>query len=535
MEALRRTWRQFAELYGSMAPSQRGTLLVIPLMVLGAFYLLVFKNDSSSYVALSWGKVFTSEELVSAEQTLIEAGLANFERRGQRIMVPQSDVERANAALLEAGTLPENSTSELERQLQKASFMTPATQLQAMMDVALKKELGNLIQAVPDVERAGVTIARPSKRRWNGSDAVTATVSVLPRRGRELSSQLVQSIRWAVASGVPDLKPENVTVLDQSKGIAHKAEQHDDPFDSRLLVRKTQFEERFQSTIAAALAHIPDVQVTVSVDLDNIKSSVMREQTVKPKETVSLQQSEQTRTDVLSEQMTRAEPGVIPNAPQSLETQGGDEKRRNLEERTSSSTVAASFSISEQEFVAAVPKAVQVSIGIPHDYFRNVALKQGLSDGETDEAKAAFQAAVTQIQQKEEENARQTARTLLPGEPPDSAIDVRTIFPIDPEVTEVEVPLTDNVANVVSNWGGAIGLTCFALWALWMLNRSTPRIPEEILAAPQKLAIQRDEDGEAAAQQPAVQLNERDRLQTVVRDNPEMAAAVLRTWIESDK
>lgn len=534
MEALQRTFKQFLELYGSMTASQRATLVVVPLMILGAFYFLVFDGKTSSYVALSWGKVFTSNELVSAEQTLIEAGLNDFERRGQRIMVPASQVERYNAALLEAGTLPDNSTSELEKQLQKASLWTTASQFQAMMDVALKNELSAVVQAVDDIERARVTWARPTSRRrfGGGQQPVTATVSVRPRRGRNVSEQLVQSIRWAVAAGVPDLKPENVTVFDESSGMAHKANQPGDPFDNRLLTRKTQFEQRYQNMIAAALTHIPEVQVTVSVDLENIKSSVVREQTVNPKETVSLHQSEQTRTDAVRQQTALAEPGAASNQPQSLQTRGEDQKSRNLEERTSSSTVAASFSVSEQEFIAAMPKAVQVSIGIPDDYFRSVALKNGVNEGDSDESKQKFQTAVDEIGKEELASVRQTAKTLLPANTPETAIDVRAVHPIAAEITEASVPLTETVTNVTSKWGGAAGLALFALWALWMLNRSVPKLPEESAEPVQKLALHPDvEEEESPAENRAPEPTERDRMQAVVRDNPEMAAAVLRGWI----
>jgi len=538
METVRRTLKQFLELYGSMTASQRGTLIVVPLMILGAFYFLVFQGNTSSYVALSWGKVFTSEELVSAEQTLIEAGLTEFERRGQRIMVPAADVERYNAALLEGGTLPDNSTSELERQLQKASLWTTASQFQAMMDVALRKELSAVVQAAADVERAGVTVARPSRRRRFGAGPapVTAIVNVRPRRGRELSEQLVQSIRFAVAGGVPDLKPEHVTVFDESRGIAHRGEQPDDPFDNRLLTRKTQFEQRYQNMIVGALSHIPDVQVTVSVDLDNIKSSKVREQAVNPKETVSLQQTEQSRTDAVAERVVLAEPGVVPNGPDTVNNAGNDQRSRNLEERTTTSTTVASFSLSEQEFIAAMPKAVQVSIGIPDDYFRSVALKQGLTEGETDDSKSEFQLAVDGIRTAEVESARVTAKTLLPGTPPDTAIDVRSIHPIDPQVVEPVIPLTETVTSAVSQWGGAIGLALFALWALRLLNRSMPDIPEESPAIAQTtLPLDEAEEEQEPADRPDQEPNNRDRMQSVVRDNPEMAAAVLRGWIHSPK
>src|SRR5215207_2686164 len=100
MDALKRTWQQIGDLSRAMSPSQRLTLVAVPVVLLAAFGVLVWQGNRSANVPLSWGKVFTIEELRSAEQTLIEAGLSDFRTEGQRILVPAGKVEQYNAALL---------------------------------------------------------------------------------------------------------------------------------------------------------------------------------------------------------------------------------------------------------------------------------------------------------------------------------------------------------------------------------------------------------------------------------------------------
>src|SRR3712207_3608558 len=124
MDALNRTARQIADLYRSLAPSQRLTLVAVPVVLLAAFAVLAWQGRTSGYVPLSWGKVFSIDELRSAEQTLIEAGLSDFRTEGQRILAPASQVEKYNAALLVDGNLPSNPTSEFERQFEKSSVFT---------------------------------------------------------------------------------------------------------------------------------------------------------------------------------------------------------------------------------------------------------------------------------------------------------------------------------------------------------------------------------------------------------------------------
>ena len=38
--------------------------------------------------------------------------------------------------------------------------------------------------------------------------------------------------------------------------------------------------------------------------------------------------------------------------------------------------------------------------------------------------------------------------------------------------------MTTRVGEAASQWGGPVGLALFALWALWMLNRSMKRAPD---------------------------------------------------------
>ena len=99
MDVFQRISRQFFDLYRSMSPSQRVTLTVVPLLVVAGFGWMLWQQRESGLTALSYGKVFSTEEIIAAEQALIEGGLTDFRREGQRLMVPVADVARYNAAL----------------------------------------------------------------------------------------------------------------------------------------------------------------------------------------------------------------------------------------------------------------------------------------------------------------------------------------------------------------------------------------------------------------------------------------------------
>jgi len=535
MEALRRTFTQYLDLYKSMSPSQRGTLIVVPLMIVAAFGFLMFSDRSSSYVALSWGKAFTYEELMSAQTALTAAGLNDSRQDGQKLMAPRGEIERYNAALLEGGSLPTDWASELQKQIEKRSLFTSGDELQAMKDIALGKALRRMIRAVPDIEDGSVIWARSKRRRHGIRPKVTATVYVRPRRGHELSMQLVHSLRAAVANSVPDLKTADVVVFNQLDGTSFTPNKDGDPFDNRLLTRIREFEQMYQHRVSEALSYIPGVLVTVNVDLDNLKSSVVQEQIVDPKKVVPVQQTEQSKQETYRQQSPRAEPGVKSNRARELNTQGGEEKSRSIIETNSSSVTASSFTKSVQEIIGAMPKAVQVSVQIPEDYYRAMALKRGLTEGQSEEEKKKFDAAVAAIEEQVQKDVRATVATNIPAGSPAEAINVISIVPIDPEVPDVDVPLTETVGNAFSRWGGALGLGLFALWALWMLNKSISRRPAKESTPAAALGLHTPADEESEENELISEAAQRDKLQSMVRDNPGMTASVLGKWIEAEK
>ena len=536
MDSLRRTFDQYAALFKAMTPSQRGTLVAVPLMLAVAFGVLMFRDGSATYVALSYGKSFSTEEIINAEQTLKEKGLSDFRREGRQILAPAGEAEKYNAALLEAGSLPENWAEELEKQIENKSIFASRDELVAMKEIALAKQLHRVLRAVPDIEDASVMWDRPKSRRFGGeSPKVTALVSVRPRPGREISSQLVGSLRAAVANMVPDLTAGNVTVFDESTGIAHTPDQAGDPFDSRLMQRVREFTKNYERQISRALDYIPNVVVTVNVDLENIKSSTERATKVNPKETVALHSNEFTRSETSRDQPSRAEPGNVSNRPRELQSAAGQDRSRNLTESNTQAVSATSFIVTDRELIAAMPRAVQVSVAIPEDYYRGVALKRGLSEGDTDQSKQDFQKAVDALKTEEEQKVKAMVVTQIPAGSPDSAIQVSSIVRLDPEPRITAPSWTEIGREIVSEWGSAAALSLMALGALWMLSRNMQKLPDAPALPPPALDLLTEDEPPPDRPKQPVEVTARDELQNVVRDNPEMTASVLMKWLQAAK
>ncbi len=530
MNFLQNTSKQFSDLFRSMAPSQRATLVVVPLLVIAGFAWLLFQQKSGNYTALSWGKVFSSDELISAEQALIQEGLTDFRREGQRLMVPVAEADRYNAALMTFDAMPADMGSQLLKQYESLGPFSTEKERQESREAMLLQEVRRVIRAVPEIEDARVAIANSGRRTWSQRTRVTANVTVRTRAGHELPGKLVRSIRMAVASMVPDLQPADVIVFDVMNGTSHAGEPADDPMNSQLVSRIEQFQRQYEGQITQALSYIPEVGVTVNVDVDNLKSSVVRNQVVDPKKFAPVYSQETNLKDTQQQQPSRSEAGQAANRPASLAVSPGIERNRAFSDGSTQAVNGVSFEISEKELIAAMPKAVQVNVTVPRDYYRNVA---GLrkSAGETDEGLLD----PVKIEQAVLANVKAAVKALIPADSPDTAVIVNSVDRVTTPTPDLAVPFTDTLWDWTRQWGGAVALTMLALFALLSLRDSSPGVEEAI--TPEEVSPERLRTATAqvtAAESPLVrEATKRDMIQGLVRDNPEATAAIISKWLQA--
>ncbi|MBT4866679.1 MAG: hypothetical protein HON53_16370, partial [Planctomycetaceae bacterium] len=490
---------------------------------------------------LSWGKLFRTEELIRAEQTLIDAGLTDFRHEGQRLMVPKGEEGRYNAALVDGGALPNHWAEELEKSLADGGLFQSKAQLQAKMDIVLGKELRRVLRALPDIEEASAKWTTSKPARWpNTGSKVTALVSVRPKAGRELSMARIQSLRYATASMVPDLEAGNVTVLNQTTGDAYTVDDGSNPYDSRALQKASEYARDYEGKIRAALSYIPGVLVTVNVDLENLQRYTERKSTIDKKNTVAVQETSVTRDTSSNGGGPAGEAGVRPNQGGQLQTQTTTPKSQTSKDSETSTTILPSWTNEEKVYTPGVPESVQVAVSIPTAYARTVALagKEPAADETAADATdpTVTAAEVTTAEAGIKAKVEPQVLKLIPKTSLAAAVDVSFHIPGVPEVTPLETSLIDTAGETLGRWGGAAGLALFALWALWMLNKSMKKMPaieeaEENASASLSLKLPTAEVEQV--EEPAVQDTRRDEIQSVVRDDPELAATVLNKWLRS--
>lgn len=538
MDFVQRLTKQFFELYRSMTPSQRGTLIAVPLLVVGGFALLLYQHRGNSETALSFGKVFSTEEIMAAEQALINAKLTEFRRVGQRIMVPANEVDRYNAALLEFDAMPTDLGSQMLSKLDSMGPFTTDKQRQEMKEAMLLQEMRRMLRAVPDIEDARVVVANSGKRNtWSQKSRVTATVEVKPRGGRELSQTLVHALRTAIASMVPDLKPADVTIFDRVHAVSYTGDAADDPFDSKLIQRIREFTQHYERKILSDLSYIPNVGVTVQVDVENVKSNVIKSQSVDPKKIAPLVETTSTSSDNLQQRMPRGEPGVKAMRPAKIpdDQTGAPDRTRQQTDSATNTVSAVSFDVSEKTLIAAMPKAVQVSVSIPRDYYRDV-FAQRKAAGEQDATKLD----VAQIEKDVLADVQKSVEKLIPaGSPsPKDAVMVKSIDLVEKPIVEPAVPWLDRVGVWGREWAGTIGLAMFAAWVLWTLRKMAPATaaaePADLDPFDTK-RLKLPSSAHAQDENKPKEPTRKELIQTIVKDNPEMTATVIGKWLQAAK
>src|SRR3569623_128334 len=134
MDLLRRTLAQFRELYLGMSPSQRGTLIAVPLLVLAGLGILMYSNNSRSEEYLLGGKIFDADELLRAQDAFRAAGLTEARPDGAKLSVPRRDVERYTAALVVNRTLPSHFSADFDKLNNKITLFTSESQRKEMVE-----------------------------------------------------------------------------------------------------------------------------------------------------------------------------------------------------------------------------------------------------------------------------------------------------------------------------------------------------------------------------------------------------------------
>ncbi len=539
MDIFKRTWTQFSELFATMSPSQKGTMVGITILLIAAFGFLVYQGGAvTSFVPVSVGKVFTAEEIIRAEEAFLTAGLDDWKREGQRLYVPSQKVEQYNAALIASGSMPQNWAEEWEKQFAEVGPFANNKQLADRKEIARAKLASQMISAIPDIESANVVWDHEELPGWPRRSRSKATVFIRPKPGRELSMSLVHSVRLSISGMKADLAPEAVTILDVLHGTAFELDNPNDPFNGGLIQRINQLKDMYRAEILRSIDYIKGVRVGVNVDIERVKSAITRKQKVDTKGGVSLVSREDSKTRDLNQAPARTEPGQNANGALQLPGTPGTQRSEKIEDKVTEQITAQTYEVTQEDLIGAMPSNVQVSISIPEEYYRLVTFQQtGLTESSP---KEEIDTAMKKVRDEINLTVQKRVSQILPAgdrENPLLAVDVSPFMAFQTDPPTIEPSIIETTQWAVSQWGSAVVMVILALWAMMMLNRTVSKSAQSAPPPPVFKPQANPDDEEKAAKEkdlikiPPPDTRNRDSLQFLVRDNPEMSASILSKWI----
>ncbi len=306
-------------------------------------------------------------------------------------------------------------------------------------------------------------------------------------------------------------------------------------------------EQELTTKVRQYLSYIPGVTVTSLVTLDQQKNSRSYEIKNDPKP-ITVKDSQNTSTMTRESAPSGGAPGLQSNtsggamAPASL----GKGTETKDESKSEQINIVNSTSTETEKF-GLTPKLAKVSVGIPAGYYEKV-WQQRNPPKEGEEVKRPDAQAIEPIRTEITQDVRTAVANLLPTAPEiKDATSLVTVTTFQ-DIKVAEIAATPAMQRATSwlgqNWPtiAMVGLVLFSLGMLRSLLRSLPAPPAESAAISMRVSGSEpkpqaaEEEVEVTAARRLRRITGsgpslRDELSEFVKEDPDSAANILRTWI----
>ena len=253
---------------------------IVILMVVAAFGLASMSMKSPSYRALTMMLPENDKQL--AIETLKAGNFSpQVDNNTGQIMVPGDKYQEARMLLASKG-LPRTEAQGMDTLKDMPAMTTSQFMEQVRYNNAMEQELAKTISQIAGIRSARVHLASP-KQSVFVRDRVPTKASIIITRapGKQVSSANVQAIISLVASSVPYLAPENVSVVD-NYGTLMNEMLGEAPLGltGAQLQQKQQMEDLYRTRLIQLLAPIVgevNVSAQVSLQLDFTQEEITTE------------------------------------------------------------------------------------------------------------------------------------------------------------------------------------------------------------------------------------------------------------------
>jgi len=552
MELLNKAYSQSADLFRSMPAGARIVAGLLLAAIVVSLFFLFGKTAHSADEYLLGGRSFTPSELTAIEVAFGQAGLTNYQPEGSKIRVPRGQRDLYLAALVEGNALPEDFGKHLEEAASGGGLFTTRKEREARLKHAKQRELALIIRRMRGIESATVQYDETDQGGFPRRKRRTAIVAVKPAGSSRLEEAQADSIAELMVHAIAGLKLEDVTVTDLNSGSSYSGGDRasKDPFAVRMRMYERHWEEKIRRAIPPIDGLRLAVYAKLSAEARHMKNSIKYDPRV-----TNTQSREEGRIEETTTPRRAGRPGLEsqqggPNRGASLAngSQGQDSKK---EVTVSESKGVASHDQTSIEMAAFVPERVRVAVGVPVSYLESVWRQQNPTPAGQDPQPVSQNDLLT-IEGQVKNNIQNTVRNLLPdpieAKSPYRYIEVYTFHDL-PVASPPAPGMTDKAVGWLASHWTALGMMLLGAVSLLMLRKAMKSTPDPATGASLAGAdsdagplsvvggdepLTEEEEAEAverALRRKTGGPNLRQELSELVREDPDAAANILRTWI----
>lgn len=324
----------FIDFVKTLGAARLSAMAAVTLALIGFFAFLMVRMTAPQMAPL-----FTDlalDDSAAIIRDLDRQGITySVKNDGAIILVPKDQVARLRMRLAESG-LPKGGGIGYEI-FDKSDALGTTTFVQNINHLrALEGELARTIRSLDRVEAARVHLVLPDRPLFS-RDKIDASASIVLKVRGSLAPSQVRAIRHLVASAVSGLKPERVSVVDETgKLLADGAGDENALSGLSADERKVAFENRLRKEVEAIVTSVVGagrarVQITADFDVNRITQSsdkfdpdgrVVRSSQTREEQTSSLDGRNQGPVSVSNELPGNTQPGTTPvNRDQTRKTE----------------------------------------------------------------------------------------------------------------------------------------------------------------------------------------------------------------------
>src|SRR5471030_1328829 len=248
-------------------------MAAVTLALIGFFAFLMIQMTTPQMVPLFTDLSVEDSSLIIKD---LERQAIPYELRsdGSTVMAQKDKVARLRMKLAEGG-IPKGGGVGYEI-FDKSDALGATSFIQNINHLrALEGELARTIRGIDRVQAARVHLVLPERPLFS-RDKIDATASIVLKVRGALESQQVRAIRHLVATAVNGMKPERVSVIDETGKLLADGAAQDDPMEGvGADERKMAFENRLRNQVEAIVSSVVGpgharVQLTADFDFNHI-------------------------------------------------------------------------------------------------------------------------------------------------------------------------------------------------------------------------------------------------------------------------